>query len=72
MKIIRGKVYDAIPKHHVTLNCDSGKIYEFSTHTRYMCRIYILNYSQIIVNNTKITVNTSWLADNFKIEKHIK
>lgn len=69
MRIKRGKTYTVRAKQDVTLEGKSGQVYDFKKDEKYKARFFILNIAQIGIDSTKVTVNTSWIADNFVVEQ---
>ena len=54
------------PRGNVSLQCKSGETFHFVLGQMYPVKRSILDMSEIGIDNTRITVNTSWVRRNFK------
>ena len=65
MTIKRGKIYVYKAKEDVELPCKSEKVYHFVSGQMYAARVLILGISEIGIDATLVTINTSWLFKHF-------
>jgi hypothetical protein len=59
------KIKKIIAKENVILKGATGKEYEFKKDSVYETITGIMNFSKIGIDDTSVTVNTSWLLENF-------
>lgn len=65
MEIPRPKRYVVTPKMDISLDTKKGGCHQFKVGEKYLAQVFILDIAHIIIDRVKVTVNASWLVDNF-------